>query len=307
VATLRKARALRPGSTIGLATPASPIEPEALEAGEALVRALGFEPKRGSSLLDRHGYLAGDDERRAAELTALVADPAVDGILCVRGGYGSQRIVSRLDAAAFRAASKPLVGYSDATTLLLWQRRAVGLMGIHGPMLETGEATSSDAHRELARMLSGVGELPRLSGRPLAPGWREGRLTGGSLSLVVASLGTPWEIDTRDAILLLEDVGEAPYRIDRMLFQLHAAGKLTAAAGVGVGCLHNCVASAGEGPSADEGVRDLLLPLGVPVVCELPFGHGPENRPWPHGGRAAIDGERGEIELLEFPVVRRSG
>ena len=303
MATLRKARALRPGDTVGIATPASPVEEDALEAGEALVRALGFEPRRGRSVLAQSGYLAGDDEARAAELMDLVQDAEVAGILCARGGYGCQRLLPRLDAGAFRKASKPLVGYSDVTTLHLWQRRAAGLMGVHGPMLEHGARAPEDIHRELARMLTGVGEPPRWTGRSLVGGWREGRLTGGSLSLVVASLGTPWEIDTRDAILLFEEVGEAPYRIDRMLGQLQAAGKLAVAAGIGVGRLQGCEAEAG--PSAQDVVEEILVPLGVPTVVDLPFGHGPGNRPWPHGGRAAIDGERGEIEQLEFPVARR--
>jgi muramoyltetrapeptide carboxypeptidase len=305
VATLRKARALRPGDTIGIATPASPVDEDVLEAGEALVRALGFEPRRGLSLLARDGYLAGSDEARAAELSALVGDPDVHAVLCARGGYGSQRILERLDAAAFRKAGKPVVGYSDITSLLLWLRRSVGLMSVHGPMLESGDRVPDDAHAELARMLGGVGELPRWSGEPLRGGWREGRLVGGSLSLVVASLGTPWEIDTRDAILLLEEVGEAPYRIDRMLCQLRAAGKLSGAAGIGVGGLHGCEPPESGGPCALDVVREIVEPLGVPALVGLPFGHGPINRPWPHGGRAAIDGGRGEIELLEFPVARR--
>jgi len=303
LATLRKARALRPGDTLGIATPASPVDEEALAAGEALVRALGFEPRRGESASARRGYLAGDDESRARELMQLVLDDGVHGIWCARGGYGSQRILSRLDAAAFRRAAKPLVGYSDVTSLLLWQRRAVGLVGVHGPMLEAGVSTPSEAQRELARALTGVGELPVMRGESWAPGWREGRLTGGSLSLVVASLGTPWEIDTRDGILLLEEVHEQPYRVDRMLHQLSAAGKLASVAGVGIGSLVGCEAA--EGPSAADVIREILAPLGVPVVACLPFGHGDDNRPWPHGGRAAIDGNRGEIELLEFPVVRR--
>lgn len=309
MATLRKARALRPGDTLGIATPAGPIDESVLEAGEALVRALGFEPRRGSSLTARRGYLAGDDAARAAELMELVADPDVHGILCARGGYGSHRIVARLDAKLVRQAAKPLVGYSDVTTLLLWQRRVAGLMGIHGPMLERGEPVPRESHRELARALIGTGELPRLRGQPWVGGWREGRLTGGSLSLVVASLGTPWEIDTRDGILLLEEVHEAPYRVDRMLQQLHAAGKLVGLAGIGIGQMIDCdppdAGASGAGPGVDEVLREILTPLGVPTLVGLPFGHGPENHPWPHGGRAAIDAERGEIELLEFPVARR--
>ncbi len=256
-------------------------------------------------MLAREGYLAGSDAARAAELMAFVRDPDVHGILCARGGYGSQRILARLDAETFRKAGKPLVGYSDVTSLMLWLRRSVGLVSVHGPMLESGARAPTEAHGELARMLSGVGEMSPLPGEALVGGWREGRLVGGSLSLVVASLGTPWEIDTRDAILMLEEVGEAPYRIDRMLWQLHAAGKLEVAAGIGFGCLHACDPPESGGPTAEQVVRDVVGAAGVPAVVGLPFGHGAENRPWPHGGRAAIDGERGEIELLEFPVARR--
>lgn len=265
---------------------------------------MGFEPKRGEGVTGRQGYLAGDDAHRAGSLSALVADPDVHGILCARGGYGCHRIVSRLDAQAFRKAAKPLVGYSDITTLLLWQRRAAGLMGVHGPMLESGSSNPSDDHRELARALTGVGEPEPLRGETWVGGWREGRLTGGSLTLVVASLGTPWEIDTRDGILLLEEVNEAPYRIDRMLQQLLAAGKLDAVVGIGLGEMKGCDPGDG-GPSAGDVLREILTPLGVPVVASLPFGHGSPNRPWAHGGRAAIDAERGEIELLDLPVARR--
>ena len=304
LATLRKARALRSGDTIGIAAPASPIDEDVLEAGEQLIRALGFEPARGEGVTAKQGYLAGDDARRAAELMALVADPDVHGILCARGGYGCHRMVSALDAGAIRKFAKPLVGYSDIATLLLWQRRRAGLVGVHGPMLEGGNSSPGDAHRELARTLLGVGDPPRWSGESWVGGWREGRLTGGSLSLVVASLGTPWEIDTRGGILLLEEVNEAPYRIDRSLQQLLAAGKLAAVAGIGIGEMKDCDPS-NEGPSARDVLREILTPLDVPIVAGLPFGHGELNRPWSHGGRAAIDAERGELELLDFPVARR--
>ena len=198
-----------------------------------------------------------------------------------------------------------------------------GLMGIHGAMLERGGQGVPGAHRALVRALTGVGSPPRLSGRPLLAaagstvgggaggreggrgGWREGRLTGGSLSLVVASLGTPWEIDTRGSILLLEEVHELPYRVDRMLQQLLAAGKLEAAIGIGIGAMLDCADSNPQGPSVEDVLAEILAPLGVPTVIGLPFGHGQQNLPWPYGGRAAIDAERGEIELLEFAVARR--
>ena len=302
--TLRKTRVLRPGDTIGIAAPAGPVKAERLEAGVALVRQLGFEPFHRRDITERRGYLAGEDSRRAGELMELVCDPKVNAILCARGGYGCHRIIPMLDPTAVRKAAKPLVGYSDITTLLLWQRRCAGLMGIHGPMLEK-ETPAPGAHSALTRALMGVGSPPRLQGRPLAGGWREGRLTGGSLSVTVASLGTPWEIDTREAILMLEDVNEPPYRLDRMLQQLRAAGKLDSVVGVGVGSMLGCE----DGDDLSIGVGDvleeILIPLGVPVISELPFGHGAANLPWPHGGRAAIDGDRGEIELMEFSVAKR--
>ena len=302
---LRKARAIRKGAVVGIAAPAGPVEPDMVEAGEQLLRELGFEPRRRADLIARQGYLAGDDDRRAAELMELVTDPEVGAIVCARGGYGTPRILHRLDAKAVRKAAKPLVGYSDITALLLWQRRAAGLMGIHGPMFERVHSPSDDTAHGLVRALTGTGALPRFAGEPLCRGWAEGRLTGGSLSLLVASLGTPWEVDTRDAIVMIEETGEAPYRIDRMLQQLVQAGKLGTAAGVGVGQLTDCEDRKYEGVDLAELLREVLEPLGVPVVTGLPFGHGLPNLAWPFGGRAAIDADRGEIELLESAVAAR--
>jgi muramoyltetrapeptide carboxypeptidase len=302
---LRKARAIRKGAVVGIAAPAGPVEPDLIEAGEQLLSELGFEPRRRADLLDRRGYLAGDDDRRVAELMELVTDPDVGAIVCARGGYGTPRILHRLDAKAFRRAAKPLVGYSDITALLLWQRRAAGLIGIHGPMFERVHKPGDETARALVRALTGTGELPRLPGASLCPGWAEGRLVGGSLSLLVASLGTPWEVDTRDAILMIEETGEAPYRIDRMLQQLLHSGKLASAVGVGIGQLVDCDDRKYEGVELEALLQEVLAPLGVPVVTGLPFGHDVPNLAWPLGGRAAIDADRGEIELLESAVAAR--
>lgn len=301
---LRKARAIRPGDTIGISAPAGPVDPDLLEAGCEMLRRLGFEPFHRGDVTARRGYLAGDDTRRADELMELVRNPDVAAILCARGGYGAHRIMAQLDAAAFRRAAKPLVGYSDVTTLLLWQRRRAGIMGIHGPMLERGGDLPEEVTGSLVRSLTGSGPLPRLAGKGLVEGWAEGRLAGGSLNLTVASLGTPWEIDTRDAILLFEDVNEAPFRVDRMLQQLRAAGKLDDVVGVGVGAMTDCCDERYPEPCVEEVLDEILRPLGVPVVTDLPFGHVARNQAWPQGGRAAIDGSRGEVELLEHAVTR---
>ncbi|HVP29488.1 MAG TPA: LD-carboxypeptidase [Myxococcota bacterium] len=301
---LVRPRAVPPGGTLGLVAPAGPFDAARLEAGEALLHAAGFRTVRAPGLLDRRGYLAGDDAARAAALMALVDDPTVDAIVCVRGGYGCHRIVTRLDAARVRAAAKPLVGYSDVTTLLLWQRRCAGLVAFHGPMLERGGAQEPSVLAALAAALTGGGpEEVVLTGEPAGGGVASGPLVGGSLTTLVASLGTPWEIDTTGAILLLEEVNEFPYRIDRLLQQLLAAGKLDAAAGFGVGHLVDCVHTRYPEPTARDVVLEILAPLGKPLVVDLPFGHGEGNLPWPVGVGGRLDAGSGELVILERGVT----
>jgi len=288
---------------LGIAAPGGPVNREQLEAGEALLHAAGFDIYRRDDLLACDGYTAGSDARRAAELMELVKDPDIAGIICARGGYGCDRILPMLDAGAFREAAKPLVGYSDVTALLLWQRRCAGLMGFHGPMLDRGEDLAGAALEHLIRQLTGEGSLPlTLRGRALVDGRATGRIVGGSLTLLAASIGSPWELDTRAAILLLEDVGERPYRIDRMLQQLRAAGKFDGLAAVGVGKFECCVDERYPQPDVNTVIENVLRPLGIPIVTDLPFGHVKLNYAWPMGGRATIDGTSGELQLLERGV-----
>jgi muramoyltetrapeptide carboxypeptidase len=305
VPSLRRPRAIRPGARIAIAAPAGPVDELALASGRAVLGRLGFETVIQEDLLDRDGYLAGSDDRRAAELMTYVRDPEIDAILCARGGYGCQRIIDSLDAAAFRKAAKPLVGYSDITTLLLWQRKHAGLLGIHGPMLEKTGVLKGEVGSALVRALQGTGPLPRFVGETRVDGWGEGRLVGGSLSVCVASLGASWELDTRDSILVLEDITELPYRIDRMLQQLRAAGKFDRVVGVALGSFTSCDDPRYPEWTVERIFDDVFGSLGVPVVSGLPFGHGSENRPWPFGGRAALDGSRGELEILESAVTTR--
>lgn len=301
---LRKPRPLRRGAVLGVAAPGSPVDPERLEAGEAWLLAEGFRVKRRPDLLASDGYLAGDDTRRAAELMELISDPQVDGIICARGGYGCDRLLTSLDASVFRSAAKPLVGYSDVTALLLWQLRCAGLVGFHGPMLDRGADLASDAIRHLIALLTGDAPLPAvMQGRPGVGGCATGRLVGGSLTLLAASVGSAWEPDTRGAILLLEDVSEAPYRVDRMLQQLRSAGKFEGLAAVGVGSFQDCADERYPQPSVATVIAEAFRPLGIPFVTELPFGHIGGNYAWPMGGRATIDAESGELRLLERGVA----
>ncbi len=152
---LLKPRALKSGAVLGIAAPAGPVDRARLEAGEAMLRDAGFSTVRRDDLFARDGYLAGSDERRAQELTALVRDSSVDAIICARGGYGCDRIIPLLDPALFREAAKPLVGYSDVTALLLWQRRRAGLVGFHGPMLDRGSDVAPEAWGALLALLTG--------------------------------------------------------------------------------------------------------------------------------------------------------
>ena len=303
--SLRRPRAIRPGGRIALVAPAGPLNPTTFDTNRRALERLGFETVARDDILARDGYLAGSDERRAREFMEFVRDPDVDAIVCARGGYGCHRIVERLDAKAVREAAKPLVGYSDITTLLLWQRKQAGLLGIHGPMLENKEGLDGESGSALVRALQGTGPLPRYAGRTLIPGWAEGRLVGGSLSVCVASLGTPWELDTRGTILMLEDVTELPYRIDRMLQQLRAAKKFEQVAGIALGAFTDCEDERYPEWTVERLFVEVFGALGVPVVMELPFGHGGANRPWPFGGRAALDGARGELEILESAVTTR--
>ncbi len=301
---LLKARPVRPGDCIAVAAPGFTVDAARLEAGAARLRGAGFRVCWRPDLLAQQGYLAGSDERRATELMQWVEDADVAAILCARGGYGAHRIIARLDAARVRRARKPLIGFSDVTTLLLWQLRAAGLVGFHGPMFDRDAGPSELELEQLVRALAGEA-LPPLTGHARRGGRAEGRLLGGSLTLVAASLGTPWEIDTRGAILALEEIGEKPYSLDRDLSHLAAAGKLDAALGFAVGSLLGCEDPKRARPTADEVVLEILGRYEKPLVTGLPFGHEEPNLIWPVGVRAALDGERGELVSLEAGVSRR--
>ncbi len=301
--TLRKPHALRPGATIGIAAPAFAVDAERIEAGAERLRAAGYAVRFRDDLTECQGYLAGSDARRAAELSELVGEREVEAILCGRGGYGCHRIMGSLSSGSFRRAAKPLAGYSDVTTLLLWQYKLAGLVGIHGPMLDCVGGPTDEELDALLAALTGKDAGAVRQGVPRGGGSGEGPLVGGSLTLLAASLGTPWEVETEGAILLFEDVGEKPYAIDRLLHQLRAAGKLDRLAGVGVGHLVECVDPKRETPTAEDVIEEILAPLGLPLVFGLPFGHGRPNLPWPMGGRGVLDAERGELHILEAGVA----
>ena len=300
---LLRPRSVPRGSTIGVCAPAGPVEADVVEAGIGWLEGEGYQVRCAPGLKSRNGYLAGSDEERCADLMGLLRDPEVRAVFAARGGYGAGRFLRTLDPREVRAARTAFVGYSDATALQLFLREQAGLASIHGPMLERSDAAPAARRRLLALLRGDPQALDPIEGEGLVGGTATGPLVGGNLKVVAASLGTPWEIDTRGAILFLEDVNEPPYAIDRALVQLREAGKLAPLAGVALGQLVCCESDRYPEVSARDVFQDVLLPeVSGPVVVDLPFGHVADHRALGVGIRGRIDGDRGTLALAE-PVV----
>jgi muramoyltetrapeptide carboxypeptidase len=298
----RRPPALRPGDLIAVPAPAGPVPPEVFEAGVRILETR-YRVVHEEDILRREGYLAGGDARRAAELNAYLRDPAIRGIICARGGYGLMRILAELDDAAFRAAPKVLVGFSDVTALLYWVRARTGLRSVHGPVV----TQLSSLGREDLAWLTGLLETgtppPRLTGlRSVHGGRAQGPLVAGNLEVMSRLLGTPYFPSLRGAILVLEEIGERPYRIDRTLTQLALAGVLDELAGVVVGDLVRCEEPDGSGPGPEDVITERLERLAVPLCFGLPVGHGARNLALPIGAPALLDADAGALEFLEGAV-----
>lgn len=301
--------ALRPGSRVALVAPAGPLPEGAVDRAVARVREWGWEPLPGRHCRGRRGYLSGTDEERAADLDHALRSPDNDAVWCLRGGYGTMRILDRVEWEALARRPRPLVGFSDITAVHLALHRQ-GVVSFHGPHPATPEISefSRAGLLPLLTRAEPAGVLPFPGGGPtraetVAGGRAEGRLVGGNLALVAATVGTPYAARAEGAILFLEDVGEAAYRVDRMLSQLLLSGVLEGVAGVALGAFSECPDEGAEGlPTALEVVADRLGGLGVPVAFGFPFGHVEESWTLPVGVRARLDADAGTLELLE-PAV----
>jgi muramoyltetrapeptide carboxypeptidase len=275
---LGRPRALRAGDRVALVAPASPFDIGRFEAGLAEIRALGFEPVYDDSIFARDRYLAGDPSLRAAALERAWRDPSVAAVWAVRGGFGSVHVLPLLDPAWARTVPKVFVGYSDLTTLQVWLAQQAGIVSFHGPMLEGQLARGADGYDRdvLLRLVTAAepaGELPASALETLAGGEAAGPIFGGTLTQLVASLGTPFAFDPPPGcVLFLEDVGERPYRLDRMVTQLRLAGLLARACGVVLGTFRDCDEPGGS-LSAREVLARLFEGFPGPVVAGLPVGH----------------------------------
>jgi len=288
-----------------MVAPSSPFTESFLSRGVAFLESHGFRVCQLPGIGDRkHAFLAGDDHRRANELMRMFLDPDVDALFAVRGGYGAQRILDLLDPEAIAAHPKIFLGYSDASLLIHFLVDRCGIVCFHGPLATEMGSVTPRTERFLLRALCDpepMGPYPLDDPMWIRPGVAQGRLIGGNLSVLCATLGTPWEVRTGGRILFLEDCGEKPYRIDRMLVQMKQAGKLSGVAGIVFGDMISRRGEAcppGEREAIFEVLQDHTRGLGVPVLCGLPAGHGPENLTLPMGVRAVI-GQGGDAFSLQ--------
>jgi len=302
-----KPPALRRGDTVGIVAPASSIKRELLEAGCERLRGLGYKPFYFDSILERDLYFAGSVERRARELEEMFVRDEVRAIICARGGYGANYLLGVLERMKIERHPKIFCGYSDITTLLTHFADVAGFVTFHGPMI-TKDFAREDGF-DLASWEAALGgssqwelDLGVGSGvKPLVAGSAEGILYGGCLSMLVASLGTPCEIQTAGTILFLEDVAERPYRIDRMLMQLKLAGKLADVRGIVFGEMLECAQNENQGYTLEEVILRVVGDLGIPVALGLRSGHvSQRNITLPLGVRAglSVSGEA-SLRILE--------
>jgi muramoyltetrapeptide carboxypeptidase len=306
---LRRPRALRSGDRVAVVAPASAFARAEFDAGVAELSAIGFEPVYDPSVFDREMYVAGTAEVRARALQAAWEDPSVAALVTARGGYGSVQLLPLLDSTAFRRHAKAFIGYSDNTSILTWLTQEQGIVAFHGPMLEGRFARGPAGYdREtFARCLyrnEPAGEITHAQLEVLKPGEARGFLTGGTLTQLTASLGTPYAFDPpAGCILFIDEVAERPYRIDRMFTQLRLAGILARVSALVFGELPKCDEPAGD-PTARAVVAALTRDFPGPVLFGLPSGHtsGP-TLTLPFGVDATVLGGARPALVINEPAV----
>ncbi|MEB3357422.1 MAG: LD-carboxypeptidase [Synechococcales bacterium] len=289
--------ALKPGDLLTVIAPSGALrELDAFHQGVEIWRSRGYQIELSPGYDQRWGYLAGDETHRRQQLMAALQNPDCRGILCARGGYGGARLLEDWSWAI--ASPRWLIGFSDITSLL-WSLSRQGISGVHAPLLTTLATEPDWSTQRLFDWVEGR-PLPPLKGTGWGGGQVQGRLFPANLTVATHLLGTPHQPDLTDAILAFEDVGEAPYRIDRLLTQWRMVGILPQVKGIALGRFSRCDPPA-HIPSftVAEVLRDRLTDLGIPIVSDLPFGHDGDNAALPVGITASLDGDEGVLEILE--------
>ena len=296
----QKPHALKPGSTIRVVASASPFEKDTFFRGTDLLRSLGWKVTYQASIFSKHPYLAGDDTRRFEELHAALTDPTVDAIFFARGGYGSMRLLPQLEKHKLKTAPKILLGYSDLTSLHTYFYQRYGWATFYGPVVAKDitydmDGLTLNSLKLAVTQTKPLGKMKFAGVSALKKGSAEGVITGGCLSLIVAHMGTPFELDTNGKILFLEDINEKPYAIDRMLTQLKLAGKFKRCRGIVFGSL------AGANPLDHyvETILDVLKDFDFPILFNFPAGHSEKKVTLPLGVKIKIDSRDRSLSYLE--------
>ena len=311
---MNKPKAVKPGDTLGPVGPSGAIRTDdGLERAIKVLEDFGYNVKVGASAGARYGYLSGTDELRAKDLNDMFMDDEVDAIICTKGGYGTPRILDRLDFDAAKKHPKLFLGYSDITALLLAYGKYADLVTFHGPMPSSCMSNGDFDEYSKAHFLKAIssteplGEMRNCACQKLNclnAGQVRAPMVGGNLSLVEETLGTPYEVDCRGKILFLEDVGERTYRLDGMLNHLRLAGKFDDCAGIVLGDFTNCTMEYENFSfTLDEILRDIVLPCGKPVMSGLCAGHGPHKLTLPMGIEYELNATECKLIALESALV----
>jgi muramoyltetrapeptide carboxypeptidase len=300
---IRPAR-LQPGDVVRVVAPSGPVPRAGFLAG-AEILGRRYRLRYEEALFTSEGFLAGSDERRLAELTVALADPEARAVVMARGGYGLLRLLPFLDPAALRARPLPLVGFSDGTALLAYAARA-GVVAVHGPVVTQLASLPTGDHEALFRRLEDPAPGLLVEGLDaLVPGRARGPLVGGNLEVFSRLVGTRYAPDVDGAILFIEDLGERPYRVDRLITALDLAGVFGALAGVVVGDFSACLEpepTRASTPPVGAVLTERLSRLTIPVALGAPVGHGTRNVALPHGALCELDTRRGTLVALEGAV-----
>lgn len=309
-----KPKALEIGDTIGVVAPASPTTKEKVDRSYNRLIEMGFKVKMGKSCYENYGYLSGIDSIRAEDLNQMFRNQEVNGIICLRGGYGTPRVLELLDYELIRNNPKVFIGYSDISALHIAISKFSNLVTFHGPMVASnmiGDFSQFSEESLYSFILKD--KFKNSINNPLGEeivtingGVVESSIIGGNLSLIADTLGTPYEIDVKNKILFIEEVGEEPYQIDRMLTQLRLSGKLKEAKGIILGDFNQCVAKESKDRgslSLEQIIEDIIKPLGIPTIANLKSGHCEPMITIPFGVKARLDADNKELTILERPVI----
>jgi len=296
-----KPKRLKPGDAVGIVAPASHFDHDTFHQGIAVLVSMGFEPVFDDGIFENNGSFAGTDAHRAGQINGFFADPAIDAVLCARGGYGALRILSLLNLDTIRKNPKSLIGFSDITALHAAISTAAGLVTFHGPTVTTlAKATAATRHSFYSVLTSDGPQVIRpRNGRALCPGVASGPVAGGNLTTLCHLVGTPFQPDFNGRILLLEDIGEAPYRIDRMLTHMKLAGCFASVSGVVLGNFRRC----GNIEEIEAICIGIFKEYEIPILTGFTIGHQRSNLTIPLGISATLDTDRKMLAFHE-PATR---